>query len=181
MAAKKAPSKKGKRTPTKGGTGSPMPGKNKGLVIGSVAVGGFLLYRHFKGRSSAAATPTSGNSSATGSITPYTPQSPILVPAGESVYDPNSESLLNTPPAPASTTGTTASPASPTATASPLPTYIQLPAAVSTAKTAKKATKRKVSTPKVAKAAGGVAKTLKKTPVAPVHSSSTRKVKKKAA
>jgi hypothetical protein len=71
--------------------------QKKMLGLGGVGIAGFLIYRHMHSTSTTAASPTAANSSATGSITPYTPQSPVTLSAGESVYDPNSQNLLTTP------------------------------------------------------------------------------------
>lgn len=73
------------------------------LAIGGVGVGGLLVYRHL--HSGKTVTRSSGltnglaqaSSGATGSTVPFVPQSPIVVPPGESIYDPNSQALLNTP------------------------------------------------------------------------------------
>lgn len=80
-----------------------MTDKQKRLLgIGGVSIAGLIAYRRMhSGRTqsnSGRLTNSLAGSGASGSIAPYTPQSPILVPPGESVYDPNSESLLNTPP-----------------------------------------------------------------------------------
>lgn len=65
--------------------------------FGGVAAAGLFLYSRMHAKpTTKTATPIS-NSSATGSITPYTPQSPLPLQAGESIYDPNSEALLTTP------------------------------------------------------------------------------------
>lgn len=72
------------------------------LGIGGVGVGGLLVYRHLHASRGSAGGGTMTNglaqaSSTTGSITPFVPQAPIVVPPGESVYDPNSQGLINTP------------------------------------------------------------------------------------
>jgi hypothetical protein len=80
--------------------------QKRALGIGGVGIAGFLLYRHLHSSGTSliggTATPnTSGLTSGAvgGSVAPYTPQTPIPLPPGESVYDPNSEALLNTPTA----------------------------------------------------------------------------------
>jgi hypothetical protein len=72
--------------------------QKKLLGFGGVGIAGVLIYMHMhssSGASTAAASPT--NSTATGSITPYTPQPVTTLEPGESVYDPNSQNLLTTP------------------------------------------------------------------------------------
>lgn len=91
-----------------------MNDKQKKLLgIGAISVVGVIVYHKLHGGGGRPVvnygTPTSG--ATTGSITPYTPQAPIVVPAGESIYDPNSEGLLNTPAALAPQATTPAGPA----------------------------------------------------------------------
>lgn len=80
-----------------------------------------------------------------GSITPPAPQQPVTLQGGESLYDPNTAQLLNTP---------TAIPTAPPQVSSPAgPAYVvnvNYPKAVAMRKLAKKPAKRKVSVkPKV--------------------------------
>lgn len=90
--------------------------QKRALGVGGVAVGGLLAYRHLhsgKGRA-AGGTMTNGlaqASSLTGSTTPFVPQAPIVVPAGESIYDPNSQGLLTTPTVPTQQATTPGGPA----------------------------------------------------------------------
>lgn len=144
-----APKKPTKSPPKKkSGVGSmALQEGQKRLLIGGAVLGGALLYRHF--RSGTVAAPR--NTSATGTITPFVPQSPVLVPPGESIYDPNSQALLNTPFAPvASGTGTSAlqdTPLTP-AVAMPAPPPVATHAPLTTGRTTSKPTKRKVTHPR---------------------------------
>lgn len=91
-----------------------MTDKQKKLLgFGGVGVAGVLIYRHMHSGSSTTAAAAPTNSSATGSITPYTPQSPVTLSPGESVYDPNSENLLTTPAAIESSGAQTTAPTQP--------------------------------------------------------------------
>lgn len=68
------------------------------LGFGAVTVVGFLVWRHMHSTGTVATGgPALTNLTPQGSIQNYTPQSPLLIPSGESVYDPNNEALLNTP------------------------------------------------------------------------------------
>lgn len=111
------------------------------LGIGAVGIVGFLLYSRMHSGGTAASNRrqvTNAYAQAShpvGSTTPYTPQSPIVVPQGESIYDPNSENLLNTP---------TAIP-QPQATTPSAPAYVvnvNSPRTHRTQKNTKRATKR---------------------------------------
>lgn len=79
--------------------------QKRALGIGAIGIVGVLAYRHLHSGSRPVTnfgTPTNGlaqASSPVGSTMPYTPQSPVVVPAGESIYDPNAEALINTPTA----------------------------------------------------------------------------------
>lgn len=71
----------------------------QGLLVGGGALGLVLVYRkvHGGGGGKGPVPVTSGSG---GQIAPYTPQSPVTLDPGQSVYDPNSEGLINTPTAP---------------------------------------------------------------------------------
>lgn len=72
--------------------------QKRALGIGAVTVVGFVVYKRMRSGSAGAlqqAAPTSG--AIGGSVTPYVPQTPIPVPAGESIYDPNNQALLTAP------------------------------------------------------------------------------------
>lgn len=74
--------------------------QKRALGVGAVGVVGLLAYRQQRRKGSARTTLTNGlaqASSPVGSTTPFVPQAPIVVPPGESIYDPNSQNLLNTP------------------------------------------------------------------------------------
>lgn len=137
--------------------------KNQKVALGvaGVAGGGILLYRRLHPASKTTQVPVSTQ----GSITPYTPQSPIVLQPGESIYDPNTGGLLNTPATkptyslyPYYTTGVgdvTAPPAAnpsqpstPQATAPSAPGYtinVKLPKRTGRQKLVSKASKRKPS------------------------------------
>lgn len=121
--------------------------QKKTLGIGGIGVAGLLVYSHLRGGSKTTATPVT-NPSATGSVTPYTPQSPLTLQPGESVYDPNSENLLTTP-TPIDTTGSV--PGNGNQTVAPSqPAYsvnVNYPAAATTTSNAKKPAIRKVGSP----------------------------------
>lgn len=138
--------------------------QKRALTIGGLGIGAVILYMRYRSSKSPASsvTPTPSNSSATGSITPFTPQSPIVVPAGESIYDPNSEALLNTPPAtaaqaaaaPITTLGT------PQVTTPSAPTYtvdVAYPAPVATTSAAVKPATRLSALTSAQKKAGDIA------------------------
>lgn len=124
--------------------------QKRALSIGGVGLGGLLLWRHFHSTSSSltggTATPNTAGltSGASGSIAPFVPQSPITVAPGESVYDPNTEGLYNTP------TATSAGqpvpiPAQVTTPAAPGYTVnVNYPKPASTKKKTVKPTKRKI-------------------------------------
>jgi hypothetical protein len=134
--------------------------QKRALGIGGLGIGGFLLYRHFHPTASTSAQGLT-NSTATGSITPYTPQAPLTLAPGESVYDPNSGGLYNTPTAgtagaaaPVDTSGSTAATtadmsglsAPPQATTPAAPNYVTnnyYPAPVTKKKANPKPAKRK--------------------------------------
>lgn len=68
--------------------------QKRALTIGGIGIGGLLLWRRMHG---AATTSRTTPVSTTSQIAPYTPQAPVTLQAGESIYDPNSEALLTTP------------------------------------------------------------------------------------
>lgn len=116
--------------------------QKRALGIGAIGVGGVLAYRHLHSKSAVSTNGTLTNglaqaSSPVGSTTPYTPQAPIVVPAGESIYDPNSEDLLNTTATPAPQAVTPSGPA--------YVVNITTPKAVATKSNKKKAATRKVT------------------------------------
>lgn len=118
--------------------------QKRALAIGGAGIGGLLLWRHFHPSAPAAAT---GGGGAAGSVAPFVPQSPVVLTSGESVYDPNTEGLTNTPGAVDGGTGSTQtmSPAPQTVTpAGPQYTVnVNYPKPVTKKPTAKKPTKRK--------------------------------------
>lgn len=71
--------------------------KNEKLVSFAIGILGLLLvWRQLHtGSSKTRVVPVSTS----GSVSPYTPQSPIILQPGESTYDPNTEALTNTPTA----------------------------------------------------------------------------------
>jgi hypothetical protein len=116
--------------------------QKRALGIGGVAVGGFLLYRYMHKTTSTVAggkgAPALTNATVGGSITPYTPQNPVVLQPGESVYDPNTEGLVNTP---------TAMPAKPQAVTPAAPSYVvkvNYPKPTGMTRTRRKPAKRKV-------------------------------------
>lgn len=85
--------------------------QKRAIGIGAVGLAGlFLLSR----RGTTGRSQTVQATSPTGSTTPFVPQAPVLVPAGESLYDPNSQNLLT--------------PSGPPVAMSPLPLNIAPPA-----------------------------------------------------
>lgn len=143
--APKKPPPKRKKSKDSPGSMALQEGQKR-LLIGAAVLGGALLYRHF--HTGAAKTVTPSNSSATGTIAPFVPQSPILVPPGESIYDPNSQALLNTPFAPPLDTGGAPASVVPIAPAQPAPPPVTSPTPLATKRTASKPTKRKVTHPR---------------------------------
>ena len=119
--------------------------QKKMLGLGGVGVAGLLVYRHLHPSTAAtAASPTTMNSSATGTITPYTPQSPVTVPAGSSIYDPNNQALL-TAPGTVDNTGSMAGTTGTQAVAAAAPSYsvnVNYPSTLKTVKQTVKPTKR---------------------------------------
>jgi hypothetical protein len=73
--------------------------KDQKIGLASAGIGLVGLYYYHKQKSDA----TVGNNTTNvpvntqGSIQPYTPQSPIALQPGESIYDPNTEGLYTTP------------------------------------------------------------------------------------
>lgn len=126
-----------------------------GLGVAGVA-GLYFLYSRSKKKSQ----PVQAVST-TGSIANADTQPPVILQPGESVYDPNSEALLNTPPQPVSggvaynpnpPVASTA-PSTPQATAPSMPNYtinLNYPKATP-AKTAHKAAQKKPAKRKVTK------------------------------
>lgn len=116
--------------------------QKKLLGIGGVSAVGLYLYMKNK-KGTTTATPVT-NSTATGSITPYTPQSPVTIPAGESVYDPNSQNLLTAPnPIDNSTSATPGIGSQSTAAAAPAYSVnVNYPPQISTVSNATKPVKR---------------------------------------
>lgn len=117
--------------------------QKRALGIGGVGIAGVLLWQRTrsKKRAQTAATPVS----TTGSIAPYTPQNPVTLQPGESIYDPNTQGLLTTP-TPIDTTSVdagagnqTSSPAAPAYTVN-----VNYPTTVKTVRAAKKPVKRPV-------------------------------------
>lgn len=104
-------------------------------------VGAFLLYRHSSGSGTKTlATPISTQ----GSIAPsITPQPPVPLESGESVYDPNLGTLYNTPQA-----GGSPQPAMGQSTTAAGPRYtvnVNYPKVTTMRRTRKKPTKRPVT------------------------------------
>lgn len=117
--------------------------QKKLLGIGGISVAGLLVYRQLHPAAKTAAPIT--NSSATGSITPYTPQSPVTLSPGESVYDPNSQNLLTTPTPIGEDIAGSAAANSPQVTAPTNPGYtvnVNYPPIISTTSNATKPVKR---------------------------------------
>lgn len=93
--------------------------QKRALGIGGVALGGILLWRHMhSGSTRTVIQPVSTQ----GSIQPYTPQTPIPLQPGESIYDPNSQALLSTP-TPVNTSSALAGPGNQASTPS-APNYV---------------------------------------------------------
>lgn len=121
--------------------------QKKALGLGAIGIVGLFLLSRARGGTVKQAVST------TGSIAPYTPQTPIPLPAGESIYDPNSQVLLTTP-APMTTLplqvppGTTLPGLGTQTTAPSAPAYsvnVTYPTHVATKSAAKKPTKRVVT------------------------------------
>jgi hypothetical protein len=111
--------------------------QKRAIAIGGGGLGLLALYRMRRG---AGARTTAGQTVmvGSGSVAPFTPQPPITVGAGESVYDPNSGILL-VPPDPSQ------APA-PQSTAPSSPAYVvnvTYPTPVAPSRPARKPTKRK--------------------------------------
>ena len=70
------------------------------LGVAAAGGGGLFLYMRSKKKKSSTSTVTAATSpvSTQGSLGNADTQPPVVLEAGESVYDPNSEELLNTPP-----------------------------------------------------------------------------------
>lgn len=75
--------------------------QKRAATVAAAGGGGlFLLYRHQqKNASTGHGPPPVTNAGAFGQVAPYTPQDPVPLDPGQSIYDPNSEGLLNTPTA----------------------------------------------------------------------------------
>lgn len=127
--------------------------QKRALGIGGVAVAGLLVWRHLHPTRTTAAPATPVTT--TGSIAPYTPQAPLPLQPGESVYDPNSQALLSTPQ-PIDTASPVAGPGNQSVTAA-APSYsvnVTYPQTVRMVKPAAKPAKRRPSVkakPKVVK------------------------------
>lgn len=120
--------------------------QKRALAIGGVGIAALLVVSRLRGGRTAVAPPQP----TTGQVAPYTPQAPVIVAAGESVYDPNSQALLTTPAS--STDAGVPGTANNTpglgtqATAPGAPSYavnVNYPAPVRRQSHAKRATKRK--------------------------------------
>ena len=125
-----------------------------GLGIGGAGV--IIAYLKYKKDSGSSSTPAAGKATsnatpsltngATGSVTPYTPQSPVTLQPGESVYNPNTGALYSAPD-----DTTTPDTATPQATSAASPAYVvnvNYPATVAKAAVTKKPATRKVTKPK---------------------------------
>lgn len=127
--------------------------QKKYLAIGGAAVVGYLLYRHQESSSSSssssplAASNAANSQAAEGSLGNADTQSPVVLTSGESVYDPNTEGLLNTPGALATSPDTTQPDVTtPQASAAASPGYtinVNYPATATAKKVTKKAATRK--------------------------------------
>lgn len=131
--------------------------QKRALLIGGVGIAGLVVISRLRsgGASRVPTQPT------TGSVAPFVPQAPIPIPAGESIYDPNSQVLLSTP-APVTDAnmpwvgsasqvpGLAELGAGTQATAPGAPSYVvnvQYPTPVRRVSHAKRATKRRPRTP----------------------------------
>lgn len=127
--------------------------QKRALAIGGVGIAALVIVSRLRKGTTATAPPQP----TTGSVAPFVPQAPLEVPAGESVYDPNSQVLLSTP-APSVDAGvpftSSNTPGSGTqATAPSAPSYsvnVNYPAPARRQSHAKRATKRKPTRPPTA-------------------------------
>lgn len=71
--------------------------QKQALAIGGGALGLLVIYRRRHKATTGGPTLTSGYG---GSVAPYTPQTPITLDPGQTIYDPNNPGLWNTPTAP---------------------------------------------------------------------------------
>lgn len=68
------------------------------IGIGGATVAAYFLWRYEQHKSSGTPAAAAGQSAASfGQLAPYTPQQPITLQPGESIYDPNSGALLGAP------------------------------------------------------------------------------------
>lgn len=121
--------------------------QKRALTIGGVGLGALLLWSRTRGGSTKQrVVPVT----TTGQVAPYTPQAPVPLQPGESIYDPNSQALLSTP-APIDTTTSLAGPGN-QGTAPAAPSYtvnVSYPRTVRRVVQRRKPTKRPVKKAKV--------------------------------
>lgn len=73
--------------------------QKRALGLGVGGIGLFLGYQRLH-RGTPATAPGPVDASAQGQVAPYTPQNPVTLDPGQSLYDPNSQGFVNTPTAP---------------------------------------------------------------------------------
>jgi hypothetical protein len=67
------------------------------IAAGGVSLVALYVYRKNGAKKSGGSTTVVSPVSTSGSVAPYTPQQPVTLQAGESVYNPNNNDLLTTP------------------------------------------------------------------------------------